>query len=290
MRRSAASAHHSLSDSSQIDPERLAALLDGRLDAAEAAAVRAELARADEDTLGAYADAAAIIGELGTPVVSIAARRARTRRWMLTGAAAAGIIAVSVLGYQRVSRDDAVTPDALVLAMAPEVRAPDSPAWGISRGGETSDARSRAIRLGALLVDLELSARNPDSSSALLAASVSRLLSDVPGATLVAREYADSTGSAERRRTLGRSAASAVGEVLATVGAMLEAARVASASGDSSYFRRQPFGATLDLASRHAARSASDSSAIASARDSTRSGSLPSISEASGSLLRLFSR
>ena len=47
-----------------LDPERIAALLDGRLDAAVAAPLGDELARADKEYRATFADAASVLAEV----------------------------------------------------------------------------------------------------------------------------------------------------------------------------------------------------------------------------------
>jgi hypothetical protein len=80
-----------------IDPERLAAFLDGRLDAAARAAVVEELSHADSETLIAFGDAASIVRESAQPTLSA---RPWSRRTVLVGTtvlAAAAVFAAVML-------------------------------------------------------------------------------------------------------------------------------------------------------------------------------------------------
>src|SRR5690349_17265643 len=94
-----------------IDPQRLAAFLDGRLDAAARAAVIEDLSHADPETLIAFGDAASIVHDAARPGPSA---WQWSRRSVLVGtmalAAAAAFAAVMlprVLGRAGSDRDGA---------------------------------------------------------------------------------------------------------------------------------------------------------------------------------------
>ena len=77
-----------------IDSERLAALIDGKLGSAERQALLAQLASADDEMLATFADAVAVHGELRTT----APVRARWMHWnRAAGLAAAAAMLGAVL-------------------------------------------------------------------------------------------------------------------------------------------------------------------------------------------------
>src|SRR3569833_2178062 len=90
-----------VSKPSRIDPERLAALMEGKLSASEAAAVRAELAASDPELLAAFADAGAVASELGiindAPAIRPASRRRSIYGWSALGALAAAALVFAVV-------------------------------------------------------------------------------------------------------------------------------------------------------------------------------------------------
>jgi hypothetical protein len=253
-----------LTEPAHIDPARLAALLDGRLSDADAAAVRAQLAAADDDTLAAYADAIAVSDELGepgavapgvgTPVVPIRSAR-RRRRWMTpTIAVAASVAAIIVLTVRSSQRGTGIyEPFALVAALPATVALPTSHPWSVTRGSvmNISD-RARAARVGVLLTDLELGAVRRDSARPE-AMELATLVRNAPGsAPLVAalREYAaprSSSLSARDRRALEAQAIRLVNVPFASAGAYLEAARLATAAGDRTFIERFPLASLSSL-------------------------------------------
>lgn len=238
-----------MSDTRRIDPERLAALIDGRLDAADAAIVRQQLASADVDVLAAFADAVSITGvpAVASPSRGLAAARparstARAARWIAGGVGIAAVLA-AVLVWRPRSAGDAYLPAELVGAMSPAVRSAGGPAWSATRGSADGlPARGRATRIGALLIDLEVDVARGDSirDHAYEAAA---LLDGAVGGTLVANELralADSGARASRGRltVIGRRALEVVDAPSATAGAYVEATRLAAASGDTSFLNR----------------------------------------------------
>ena len=254
-----------LTDSQHLDPARLAALIDGQLSDVEAASVRAQLAIADDDALSAFADAIAISGALAEGsaplrggrgiVVPILSARKR-RRWIMpslaTAAAAAAITFIAVRSGQ--SPSDVYRPFVLAAALPGTVGLQDAPVWGVTRGSADGvSARARAVRVGALLTDLEFSALRGDNVGPH-ASALATLLEDVPGSTssiIALRQYAAARGSgrsAHDRRVLGQGAMHWVDVSLANAGAYLEAARLATASGDTSFIDRFPASDVTSLA------------------------------------------
>ena len=234
-----------LTDQQPIDPERLASLLDGRLNETEAASVREQLSRADEDTLGAYADAVAIAAELGEtrPDVTPIESRQTVRRWQIPAfAAAAAAAAIAVFFLRPTSQSDAYPPSHFAAAIPSTATTAIGPVWGVTRGAAdgVSD-RARAVRVGALLTDIAFDAIRGDTSRAHILALATLLEGSLDkSAAAQYRALAAQTKMASRQRTdqLGRQALLAVDGPLARAGAYLEAARLATAAGDSSYFHR----------------------------------------------------
>lgn len=179
------------------DPERLAALLDGRLSGAERDELLARLADQDED-LALFAEAAAIQRELeaedgvgaDTPVHASAAdaepadaepgviplrrpeaaRRGVDRRWLAVAAVVAGIALVPLAW--RASQGGGVREPAQAVAMLGNSSAGlpvgwnDNRPWSNTRGGADGlSDEARAARVGAWIVNLELAVRTRDAEA-----------------------------------------------------------------------------------------------------------------------------
>ena len=230
-----------------IDPERLAALLDGRLSDVEAAGARADLANADEETLSAYADAVAVIADVNSTADHVTAiGSARSRRWIAPAAALAAAAVLVVLVLRRGPATEQYSPSMYAMAMPSTAHAADSPVWSVTRGGsaDVSD-RARAVRIGVLLTDLQLDALRGDSAkrhAATLASLIeARMGNGVHAAA--AREFVDGSTmqlSSEQSKRIGAEALRAADSGLVSAGAWLEAARIASVIGDSDFFDRAP--------------------------------------------------
>lgn len=228
----------------QIDPERLAALIDGRLSPSEAAAVRAQLASVDESVQSAFADAVALSRDSqaeGNPPLQLARRR-RWRRALPAIPMLAAAAAVFFFVKRSAPETEAYQPGMLAAALPASVSAPATLPWTATRGhdSETAD-RAIAVRIGVLLVDLELAALRGDTNMTA-AFGMAALLQPLPGATAIAnefRQYAGAAGSgtdALQRRRMGLEATRVSDSTLVALGAYIEAARLAAASGDSSFF------------------------------------------------------
>jgi hypothetical protein len=277
--------------------ERLAALLDGRLDAHQRDELLTELA-ASEDDFGAYADAVAITAELEgaapevTPINAVrevtpisaepevtptevapgvtpihaapSRRRGLAPRWLAIAAVLGGIALAPWL-WTRFAADRgliAVEADALPAGW-------DASPWGATRGpGDPLTAEARAVRLGARLVDVELAVRGRDPATAQLATETAMLLEGIPGAAPAAsiyREVARRAGEpAERLDPLldrGREVVPQIaGEEGVKLGAWFESARIAAAARDDGFFASRATRSQLE-------RMARDSSLDPSARD-----------------------
>jgi len=117
------------------------------------------------------------------------------------------------------------------------------PIWSATLGNAEGplSGEARAIRLGAAIVSFELSYRRGDSSIVTSATEVARLLDSFPGGATAANAYrvlgASRSAGNEGVRLAAQLAEQAAGERNVRLGAWLQGARLAAASGDSTYFR-----------------------------------------------------
>ncbi|HEU0076411.1 MAG TPA: hypothetical protein VFQ76_02105 [Longimicrobiaceae bacterium] len=252
----------------RLDPERLAALLDRRLPEREHADAVAQVAasEADQEVL---ADAAAVLAELEgedegpretggvTPLrpSGSVSRRLRPGPW---GLAAAAVLATLVVGPALLSRRGGPEGDPARLAMLleksdsglPEGWTEQRP-WRTTRGGGASLAPdARAVRLGVLLVDLEMAVRaRQREPTARLAGQVELLLDDAGGLGAASDSYRAIRDAAGARpdslRELLETAregladlveADLVPEAPLRLGSWAEAARLAAVRGDREFF------------------------------------------------------
>ncbi|HEX2093138.1 MAG TPA: hypothetical protein VHG28_12075 [Longimicrobiaceae bacterium] len=249
------------------EAERLAALLDGRLDAKQRAEVLERLT-ASEEAFEAYVDAVAVMRELesdDTPgVIPLHATTPRPW-WRRPGAhwlALAALVAGAALApwmWSRVRTVDPGDPNRFVESLEERGgRLPgewDGRPWGTTRGGEdaVSDP-ARAVRLGARLVDLDLAVRTRDRRTTEIAADVAALLEGVPGARFVADEYRELGERAgeppEPLLTVLERGWDDVGGMVDRdrfeMGAWVEAGRIAAARRDAGFFRSRTTRAVLN--------------------------------------------
>ena len=238
-----------------IDPERIAALIDGRLSAAERTALLAEL-EASPEAFEIYNDAVAALreGDMETaPGMAAGTSPARsTPRWFRTYApvmalAAALVIAVALPMMRRAGRSGLEEPRAIAALVGPTGDATtiwQRTPWNESRGStDALSARSRAVRIGARIVDLELLARAGDTSATRIALQIASLLDAVPAGAVAASAYrslaSQAIGSASAD-ALGRAASFAeqvAGVSAVRVGAWIEVARIAAAQRNASFFQ-----------------------------------------------------
>lgn len=231
------------------DPERLAALLDGRLKGREREEAVGRLAASDED-FEAYADALAISAELnaedeaGVTPIAARQRRAPARRWLAMAAVLAAVALAPGLWTRFAARTDAARFAAEIEAGGLPARWDASP-WGTTRGGgDALSPESRAVRLGARLVDLELAVRGRSPAAAALASETALLLEGIPAsgpsATIyreIARRAGEPPEQLEPLLERGRDMVPLLaGEERVELGAWAEAARIAAARGDRDFF------------------------------------------------------
>jgi hypothetical protein len=238
-----------VSKPSRVDPERLAALLEGKLSASQSAEVRAALAASDPEAHESFADAAAVAAELGIVAGADAKPAPRGRRsiygWSGFGllAAAALVFAAVRLNARGEARFDA---GALIAPLPATVAAPITDAWPAVRGvGDDLAPSVRAARLGATLVDFELAARAGDGTGARRKAAMVTALGDgISGAGPVLARYRALASGGEvaaypdtARDRLDDALAAMAGRDWVNAGAAAEALRAAAESGDGSAVR-----------------------------------------------------
>ena len=244
---------------SGTDAERLAALLDGRLDERRRAEAVARLASSDAE-LEVFVDALAVMREMeagdaadGVVPLRPPARKPWWRRpgghWAAVAAVLVGLALLPVL-WTRSQGPDVRDPGSYAALL--EDRGAGIPAgwdrspWGTTRGpGDPLTEQARAVRVGAGVTDLEVAVASRDPRAAEIAAEIDALLGGVPGGSGAAMYYREigrrAGGGQDQLRPLmmeGRRAAAALlGDSLVAVGAWAEAARLAAARRDEEFFR-----------------------------------------------------
>ena len=183
-----------VSKPSRVDSERLAALMEGKLSASEAAVVRAELAASDPDLIESFADAAAVANELGMVAEPGFISRPRNRRsmygWSVFGVLAAAVIVFAVVRVNG-RGDQTFDPNSLIAPLPTAVSAPIADAWSAARGdGDRLAPSARAARLGVTIVDFELATRAGDTAAVRRkAATIAALGDGLPGAGPLVAQY-----------------------------------------------------------------------------------------------------
>jgi hypothetical protein len=232
----------------QVDPETLAAFLDGTLAPGDRAKVMRVLAESPE-AYADFVDASAVHREL-QPAKPIRHRGV----WYF----APLLLAAGVVGLLVVRRGhDAAVPGMIALAQTTRVVAPgaggvaaslgdawDQPGWSVVRGESMGlGERARAFRAGARYAELEVAAQAVDSAAARrLATILAETAGGVDAGTPLAAQFrvladAPSLGGsgarerlAEQLRTLLRMHA------WFDIGAWTETARLAVAANDLAFF------------------------------------------------------
>jgi hypothetical protein len=257
-----------------MEPERLAALLDGRLGDAERDALLAQLAVDDED-LALFAEAAAIQRELeeadevaavpGVLPLRPAARPARRvdRRWMAAAAVLAGVTLLP-LTWRASQGGGAVREPSHAVALLenPSAGLPadfDNRPWSRTRGeGEVVTEEGRPARVGAYMVNLELAIRAGDADNTrLMAQRIAGLLTDANAAgtyaahsldPIIARPNAPAAALLPALEQASDGAADVLGADRYALGAWAEAARLAVARRDAAFFQEGRTRTTLESA------------------------------------------
>jgi hypothetical protein len=244
---------------SGIDPEKIAALLDSRLAEAERVELIARIAGSDED-FEVFTDALAVTRGLEStddagqpiPIRRQTARRRWTAApgsWLALAAMLAGIAVTSAL-WRRGGEPTLGDPAAVIALVQPgQVPLPDGwerHTWSTTRSDlDPLAPEARAIRLGARVVALEtmLAARDPEA--AVAAEEIAQLLTGMPAGGPAAALYREVARRASEplegllaRLREGREAvARLAGRERVSMGAWIEAARIAAARGDRDFFR-----------------------------------------------------
>jgi hypothetical protein len=243
----------------ELDPERLAALLDGRVDDKERAELVARLA-ASPEARAVLADAAAVVDVLpqntvGTTLPSKGeGERGRLFRRTWLALAASVIVVVGATTVYRTTRGRSLDPGDYIALLANQSSglppSLDIRPWGATRSStQPVTEPGRAYRLGARLTDLSLMVPRRDTLLVPLSLEAAALLVDVPVAGDAVHAFRQlAAATAEPNAPLeplfreARSELTTLGNVdqdRVRYGAWLEAARVAGARQDTAFFRKR---------------------------------------------------
>jgi hypothetical protein len=272
---------------SNIDPERLAALIDGKLTGAERDEVIAQLARSDE-AYDVFVDAADIVRELEdedqparTDPANVVPFRPPLPWWRRGGtrllALAAGLVGIGALSWtlmQGSAGGKAASNWPVALLTDHVAGLPvdwNDVDWPRTRAStEVLTADSRAARIGARLVDLELALRKPDQRAAGFAEDIASLVDAIPGGApsavsyrAVAQRARQGNGLPGEEWSTMRESTESLAGAPARLGAWAETARIAALRHDTSFFSSHTFRSGLE-------------EALAAARAKPAGGSLPS--------------
>lgn len=257
------------------DDERLAALLEGRLEGPERDELLAYLATADED-FHVFAKTAAVLREMeeeeaaqarqaGEQVTQVPARETlppsltgKRRRWgasrVIVPAVLAGLV---VFGIFTTRGRAANLGDPMVLAASLDRPLPADWAGNWPWEGTRGDAERNAAQAGAMMVDLALAVRTRDIGNVQgLARSIrTRFDNQVPSIVPLLQEIEQraAEGPDVLRPKLAEVTKRLAGRVdrdYLQLGAWTEAARLAARDHDAEFFRSSPTPAMLDLAER----------------------------------------
>lgn len=254
----------------RVDPETLAAFLDGTLPPGEREQVLTVLARGGEPYED-FMDAAALLGVLAPELPELqatSAADARARRGALFGPqrsrrlrtfapflAAAGIAGIMVVSRGRDGSDAAHVVDVVRTIPGHAPAGPGSVSralgedwsragWPAVRGGErTAESRARAFRMGVRSAQLELALAMGDGAAVVpSAAAAARLAAGVEGGGPVAARIeglarsGTAASESERRRTWTELRELAGAPEWFDAGAWTEAARLAALGGRADFF------------------------------------------------------
>lgn len=264
-----------------VDPERLAALLDGRLDARARAELLAQIAASDE-ALGDLADAAGVLLELEKNGGGAASRGATVPRRRWPPSAWLAIAAVFVVAFlapwlalksRPSSRAEARVVQLLSARQYPLPAAWAEDPWPRTRGELPMSADARAVRLGAYLVDFESAQRAADRRAPIIAARIAGLLEELPAGAALSGPYRDAASQkldTAALRDARTAAVRAAGVTPSVLGIWVEEARLAAAARDSGYFRGADFGDAEEWMRRTRSATPTVTAALARARLATR--------------------
>jgi hypothetical protein len=173
-------------------------------------------------------------------------------------AIAAGLVIAVVVPLTRSIRrvPDLPTPAAVVATLGDKsigASLIDTKPWRELRGAPGPLTRhGRAIRIGALIADLEVASSRGDTASALIAVRIGALADEYPGGGGTGDAYralaAGGAATAERRSAAAEAMETLVGTRDLRLGAWLETARMAARSHDSAFFAAPSTKAALSRA------------------------------------------
>jgi hypothetical protein len=231
---------------SAIDPEQLALLLEGKLDAQARATLLAQL-DASPEALEILIDASAML-----PAAPPSSSRWRLPRSQWLAIAAVLVVAVAVPVFWTSQSRALPTSDTVVAWLGPASPS-TTPPWRTLRGGGEQLSRAhRAVRVGALLTDLELRVAQGDTAAGTAALQIAALLEGFPAGSTAGDAFRTLAQKPDASTLRGaRSAAEEMaGAQALRVGAWLEAARIAAGREDSTFFRRSTTARMLDETDR----------------------------------------
>lgn len=301
-----------------LDPQVLAALLDGKLSGDERNRALTQLARSPDD-YELFLEAAQTLNDLGdisggdaapvNPVVvrsiSDGVRHSRRRNWgpMVGVLLAASVAAIFIVPAIRPAPNDprGLLDGATLLdspGLSLEAALGDqwlSPGWSVMRGEVSAlSVEQRAFRIGVRLADVDAALDARDSVAARIAATnLSALLSDLDasGPLVSLFDQALARGPGTELDAAARALRDFVASPRYTLGVLLEQARLASIASqtqlfDDAYVRalnRAADDASLDNATR-----AELDRLLDSLRDGVTAGEQPAVQQQAGSLIRLL--
>jgi hypothetical protein len=246
-----------------VAPDRLAALLDGRLSEQERVDLLRQLAVSPAD-LAVLAQATAILREVEDQPQSqptqprrVAEAAPATSRWTnkrqaISVAAAVVVVAFGAWFVMRSTSPTALGPAHYIASLErptdPLPQGWEGQPWSRTRGDANGalSPRARGVRLGALLVDLQVAVTTTDTAAVGIAQTIARLAGTMPAGGAISDRYMEIAGRATEPPTSLQpvldQAASAVrvaaGEQAVDLGSWLETARLAAARRDRSYFQK----------------------------------------------------
>lgn len=234
----------------ELDAERIAALIDGRLSGDERADVLRAL-DADSDAFAIYADALAVQSDTAAESTPHSAR-VRSVGWrsprslLVAGALLAAAAAAFIL---ILPRGDRATFNELLQTIPPTTRRalPSAPEWDVARGQDATagTAAAQAIRIGAQFADLWMLARANDTATSTAARRLSRSVSSASPLAAPVSAALDRVAAARDSAALFAALNQATEEAGAVLdaaslrlGAWLDAARAAALRRDQAFFDR----------------------------------------------------
>jgi hypothetical protein len=290
------------------DDERLSALLDGRLDGRQREEMLARLSVSGDDRR-VFTATAAILRELEeggeetdtVPDVANSRSAAARRRWNTPAGwgALAAVLAAVFLVSVLASRGRAAAPgDPVRLAalLEPGTGLPEGwterPRWDATRGGTDAPGKreARAVRAGALLVNLAVAVEARDTAKTrIIAEQVRGRFDPRAGRTDPLRQLSALAGAPpdSLRPLVARATerlSGRLGKDFLGLGAWVEAARLAAHQRNEAFFRTGASGAMLERAERLTARTPVAHAATGRVRATIPAEELPDWAALSGAL------